>query len=87
MAAHITILSPSHSTKLVGSSDAPEEGSEGNHNMQNLRSLVILVAILLLLVVIATTHAMSVLAGAFSEGSVAIFAVTAIFGVATKLRA
>ncbi|HMD43564.1 MAG TPA: hypothetical protein VKH45_10840 [Candidatus Acidoferrum sp.] len=55
--------------------------------MQNLRSLVILVAILLLLVVIATTHAMSVLAGAFSEGSVAIFAVTAIFGVATKLRA
>jgi len=86
MAASLTIISPSHSTKLVGSSGATER-VQGITIMQNLRSLVILVAILLLLVVIATTHAMSVLAGAFSEGSVAIFAVTAIFGVATKLRA
>ena len=55
--------------------------------MQNVRSIVIIASILFVLVAIATTHAMAVMAGAFSVGSVAIFAVAAIFGVATKLRA
>jgi hypothetical protein len=55
--------------------------------MRNLRSIIIIASILFVLVAIATTHAMAVMAGAFSVGSVAIFAVTAIFGVATKLRA
>jgi hypothetical protein len=55
--------------------------------MQNFRGLVTVTAVLLVLVAIATTHAMSVLAEAFSVGSVAVFAVAAIFGVATKLRA
>jgi hypothetical protein len=55
--------------------------------MQNLRSVVIIASISILLVAIATTHAMAVMATAFSVGSVAIFAVAAIFGVATKLRA
>ena len=55
--------------------------------MQNFRSIVMIASISILLVAIATTHAMAVIAGAFSVGSVAIFAVAAIFGVATKLRA
>lgn len=55
--------------------------------MQNLRSVAIIASISILLVAIATTHAMAVMAAAFSVGSVAIFAVAAIVGVATKLRA
>ena len=55
--------------------------------MQNARNIVIIATVLILLVAIATTHAMSVLAETFSVGSVAVFAVAAIFGVLTKLRA
>ena len=55
--------------------------------MQNVRTIVIVGAFSILLVGIATTHAMSVLAEAFSVGSVAVFALAAVFGVATKLRA
>jgi hypothetical protein len=55
--------------------------------MWNLRSVVIVAALSIILVGIATTHAMSILAEAFSVGSVAVFAVAAVFGVATKLRA
>lgn len=55
--------------------------------MRNLRSIVIVAAFSILLVGIATTHAMSILAEAFSVGSVAVFAVAAVFGVAIKLRA
>jgi hypothetical protein len=64
-----------------------EAAVKGIYFMQNFRSLVIIASILFFLVAIATTHAMSAMAGAFSVGSVAIFAVAAIFGVATKLRA
>lgn len=55
--------------------------------MKNLRTIVIVAAFLIMLVGIATTHAMSILAEAFSVGSVAVFALAAVFGVATKLRA
>jgi hypothetical protein len=61
--------------------------TKGKKMMQNLRTIVIVGAFSILLVGIATTHAMSVLAEAFSVGSVAIFALAAVFGVATKLRA
>ncbi len=55
--------------------------------MQNLKTVVMMAAILLVILACATTHIMSVVAGAFSVASVIVFAVVALFGVATRLRA
>ena len=55
--------------------------------MQNFKTVAIMAAILLVILACATTHVLSVVAGAFSIASVIVFAVVALFGVATRLRA
>ena len=55
--------------------------------MQKIKTVVMMAAILLLILACATTHVMSVVAGVFSIASVIVFAVVALFGVATRLRA
>ncbi len=55
--------------------------------MQNIKTVAIMAAILFVILACATTHVMSVVAGVFSVASVIVFAVVALFGVATRLRA
>jgi hypothetical protein len=55
--------------------------------MQNMKTVVMMAAILSVVLACATTHVMSVVAGVFSIASVIVFAVVALFGVATRLRA
>ena len=62
-------------------------GEEGNSAMQNIKTVAIMAAILFVILACATTHIMSVVAGVFSVASVIVFAVVALFGVATRLRA
>lgn len=58
-----------------------------NWLMQNIKTVAIMAAILLVILACATTHVLSVVAGVFSIASVIVFAVVALFGVATRLRA
>ena len=55
--------------------------------MQYLKTVAMMAAILLVILACATTHVLSVVAGVFSFASVIVFAVVALFGVATRLRA
>ena len=60
---------------------------EGISPMQKIKTVAMMATILLLILACATTHVMSVVAGVFSIASVIVFAVVALFGVATRLRA
>lgn len=55
--------------------------------MRNLRGTAILAVVVIALTALTASHAMPVLASWFSVGSVLIFPVAAVLGVATRLRA